>query len=209
MIVVENLSLSFDQKPVISKLSFRINKGEKAALTGSSGSGKTTLLNLLAGFITDYTGTLEIDGKSLNERHLKYIRNRFAWVPQNVSLNQEYVMDLFDVTFAFFGNKKHKPDEKAILELFKNFKLEDDILKKKFNEISIGQKQRVLLCNALLMKKPILIIDEPTAALDNETKTLVCDYILGIKDLTVIAATHDDYWIGKSNRVIDIQYEKP
>jgi putative ABC transport system ATP-binding protein len=147
---------------------------------------------------------LEIAGKSLNECHLRSIRNLFARVPQNVSLNQEYVKDLFEVTFAFLGNKKNKPDEKEILELLKNFKLEDDILKKKFNEISIGQKQRVLLCNVLLMKKPILIIDEPTAALDNETKTLVCDYILGLKDLTVIAATHDDYWIVKSNRVIGV-----
>jgi putative ABC transport system ATP-binding protein len=204
MIIAENLSIHYEGKHVFSGLNFHIKRGEKAALKGPSGSGKTSLLNLMAGFIPDYSGKLLINGEVPDTHNIKQIRRWFAWVPQNVSLNQEFVKDLFDVTFGFVNNNRKKPGKEQILELFKVFNLEEEIYGKAFNEISIGQKQRVLLCNAVLMKKPIMILDEPTAALDNENKIRVCDYLFGIKDLTMIAATHDDYWLGRADQVIAI-----
>jgi len=72
------------------------------------------------------------------------------------------------------------------------------------DEISGGQKQRILLASALLLKKNILIIDEPTSALDEKNKKLITDIILNQKDLSVIAVSHDPYWIKNSNKIIDL-----
>ena len=65
-------------------------------------------------------------------------------------------------------------------------------------------KQRIILLSCLLLKKPLLLLDEPTSALDENVKKIVTDYILSIKDLTVIASTHDEYWIKNSDKVIEL-----
>ena len=79
------------------------------------------------------------------------------------------------------------------------------MLSKKVSEISGGQKQRIILASCMLLNKPILLIDEPTSALDNAVKEKVTDYILKKENLTVIAVTHDAYWIKNSDNVVHIK----
>jgi ABC-type transport system involved in cytochrome bd biosynthesis fused ATPase/permease subunit len=204
MVFVDKLTVQYENKEVISDLSFRLEKGEKLALTGISGSGKTTLLNVLSGFVPEYNGKIIINGKELNIKNIKQIRSELAWLPQNVSLNMKNVRDLFDISFGFFVNHTKQPQKEIILEKFKTLNLEPDLYEKSFNDISVGQKQRVLLTQILLMNKPILLADEPTAALDLGNRESVIDLVFSMKDLTVIAATHDEFWIKRSDKIIDL-----
>jgi len=204
MTEISNLSLNFNNEIIFNNFSLKIQKGDKIALKGESGKGKTTLLNLLAGFIPDFKGEVTILGKNLHSGTISEIRQNIAWLPQDTSLAIKTTEELFFAPFEFILNKNRKPSQKKISEIFSEFELDINLLKKKTNEISGGQKQRIMLAGCLLLKKPLLLIDEPTSALDEKIKKKITDYILTKKDLTVIAATHDDYWMKKSDKIIEL-----
>ena len=204
MLTINNLNISFGSEIVHKNFSLSVKKGEKLAITGESGKGKTTLLNVLAGFIPDYEGEISVDGIVLNSKSIYEIRSKMAWLPQDTSLNLGSVKELFFAPFEFAQNKTEKPTKEEIAYIFKTFYLSEELLTKNVNEISGGQKQRIILASCLLLNKPLLLIDEPTSALDQAVKERVTDYILNKKELTVVAVTHDEYWINRSNRVIHL-----
>ncbi|NOZ36384.1 MAG: ATP-binding cassette domain-containing protein [Chlorobi bacterium] len=204
MIEISHLNLYFSNENIFNNFSLFIKRGEKIALTGESGKGKTTLLNLLAGFIPDYKGIVNVFGKSLNAENVSEIRKDIAWLPQDTSLAVKTVKELFYAPFEFEANKKMKPENNKLTEIFKEFELSEKLLDKKINEISGGQKQRIMLASCFLLKKSLLLIDEPTSALDEKVKKKITDYILNQKNLTVVAATHDDYWIKKSDKIVEL-----
>lgn len=204
MLEISNLKIEFNNEIIFNNFSYSIKKGDKVAVIGKSGKGKSTLLNLLAGFIPDFDGKVKINGMSLNYENISEIRKQIAWLPQETALNFKTVNELFFAPFEFELNKILKPSDKEIKTIFDELELSINLLKKKTKEISGGQKQRIILASCLLLNKPLLLIDEPTSALDEHIKKKVTDYVLGKDYLTVIAATHDDYWIGKSDRVIKL-----
>lgn len=204
MVNINNLNISFGNELIHKDFSLLVKKGEKLAITGESGKGKTTLLNLLAGFIPDYEGEISVDGIVLNAKSVYEIRSKIAWLPQNTSLNLGSVKELLLAPFEFAQNKDNRPTKEDIATIFYAFDLSDALLSKKVSEISGGQKQRIILASCLLLQKPLLLIDEPTSALDQAIKHKVANYILKNRALTVIAVTHDDYWIENSDKVIYI-----
>lgn len=204
MIRIENLSVTFEDQKIFQNFSFHIEKGEKIALVGESGKGKSTLLNVLTGFIPQFSGAIYIDDIELNVTNIKKIRKKISWVPQDTNLNFDSVKDLLYTPFEFHVNKRKKPTEKDVLNIFSKLLLTKDILYKKVKEISGGQKQRVILTGSLLLNKPILFVDEPTSALDEESKKAISDYVLSNKELTVLAATHDEYWAKFSDRILEL-----
>ena len=127
-----------------------------------------------------------------------------AWLPQETALNFKTVNELFFASFEFVLNKNLKPTKQEVSNIFNEFELSKNLLTKKIKEISGGQKQRIILASCLLLKKTLLLIDEPTSALDENIKKKVTDYILSKNNLTVIAATHDKYWIEKSDLVVEL-----
>ncbi|PVX50855.1 ABC transporter family protein [Balneicella halophila] len=102
-------------------------------------------------------------------------------------------------------NKKQKPTKEEVSDILKEFELTEELLSKKVNEISVGQKQRIILASCLLLKKPLLLIDEPTSALDTAIKKKVTDYILSQDELTILAVTHNNYWMDKSDHIVEIK----
>jgi len=204
MIEISHLNLNFKNEIIFDNFSLLINKGEKVAVIGESGKGKTTFLNLLAGFIPDYSGNVSIFGHELNAENISEIRKHNAWLPQDISLSVKTVRELFFEPFEFTLNRDLKPSSESVSQIFSEFDLSENLLNKKTNEISGGQKQRIILASCLLLKKPLLLVDEPTSALDEKIKQKITDYILKQKKLTVIAATHDDYWIKSSDKVIEL-----
>ena len=201
IISVENLSVSFKNEKVINNLSFEIKENEKVAVSGASGKGKSTLLNILAGFIPDYTGDISIFGKKLTSQNIKSIRQEISWLPQETALNFNTVSELFFAAFELETNKKHKPTESTIKNIFSEFDLSVNLLNKKVTEISGGQKQRIMLAAAILLKKKLLFLDEPTSALDENLKQKITDYLFS-KDITIVASTHYEYWIEKADKII-------
>ncbi len=202
MTEISHLTLSFKNEKIFDDFSLLIKKGEKIALSGESGKGKTTLLNLIAGFFPNYRGKITVFGKELNSANISEIRKTIAWLPQDTSIAVKTVKELFFSPFNFALNKNNKPSSNELSTIFSEFALDENLLTKKTNEISGGQKQRILLASCLLLKKPLLLLDEPTSALDEKIKKKITDYILKQEDLTVIAATHDDYWKNKSDKIV-------
>ena len=204
MVSIHDLNISFNNEVIFKDFSLRVKKGEKIAVIGKSGRGKSTLLNLLAGFIPDFRGNISVFGIVLSASTISEIRKQTAWLPQDTSLNLKTAEELLNAPFEFLLNKERKPTKKEISEIFSEFDLQESLLTKKIKEISGGQKQRIILASCLLLKKPLLLIDEPTSALDEHIKKKVTDYIFNKKDLTVVAATHDAYWIKNSDKVVEL-----
>lgn len=198
----KNIEVKYDDKVIFKDLSFEIGKGEKVAITGASGTGKSTVLSVMTGFTPYTNGTITILGNPLNAQNIQNIRQQLAWVPQETALHFDTVREMITAPFEFNSNKALKPSESQIEELFGVLNLPIDILEKTPATISGGQRQRVLLASSLLLKKPILLTDEPTSALDESNRKSITDYVLGQSDLTVIASTHDAYWMEKSDKVI-------
>ena len=205
MVIIDNLNISFGDEVVHKNFYLSVKQGDKLAITGESGRGKTTLLNVLAGFIPHYEGEISVDGIVLTAKSVYEIRSKMAWLPQDTSLNVGTVEDLLLAPFLFAQNKQKKPTKEDITAIFHAFDLSEDLLWRKVSEISGGQKQRVILASCLLLNKPLLLIDEPTSALDNAVKMKVADYILKQNDMTVIAVTHDHYWIENSDNVLHLK----
>ena len=204
VIKIENLSLSFQDQKIFENFSLTVNRGDKFSITGESGRGKSSLLNLILGFIPSFTGKITVDTIVMNNSTVKQIRKKTSWLPQDTSIHSTHVHELLLTPFEFAENKKRMPSEDEINFLLEEFHLKLNIRKKKVKEISGGQKQRLLLISSLLLKKPILLLDEPTSALDDAVKKIVTDYIFAQEGLTVVASTHDEYWIGKSDKVIEL-----
>ncbi len=199
---VNNISVFYDDKRIIKDLTFQVKRGEKVVITGESGKGKTSVLNAILGFIPIKYGETYFFGKKLSSDNISEIRENTAWLPQETSLNFDSVNEMIYTPFDFKVNQINYPSTEEIDSMFNYLNISKDLLAKQVDEISGGQKQRLLLASAMLLKKDVLIIDEPTSALDEENKKRITNYILSQKDLTVIAATHDTYWIENSNQII-------
>ncbi len=204
MIEIKNLNISFNDEVIFNNFSLSLKKGEKLALTGKSGKGKSTLLNLLGGFIPNFEGEVSVNGIVLNRQNINEIRKITAWLPQEFAFNFETVNELLFAPFGFALNKEKTPDKEQVLKILDSFEISETLLSKKVKEISGGQKQRIILASCMLLQKPVLLFDEPTSALDESIKQRVSNYILSRKDLTVIAASHDKYWIENSDLVIQL-----
>lgn len=201
IIKCENLAFSYENETVFTDLNFTVNAGENIALTGPSGRGKSTLLNILAGFLPDFQGRLELFGMTLNAENIRKIRTKIAWLPQETALTFDTAREALLGVFSFKENQNAKPNTESIREIIHRFELPTDILQKKFSELSGGQRQRILLASAFLSKKPLIILDEPSSALDETLKQKVTDIVLS-EQATVLASVHDPYWIRRSDKKI-------
>ncbi len=205
IIEIRNLEVDFKDIRLYNGLNADIFTNEKVAVTGESGSGKSTLLNVLLGFIPSFKGNIKIDGLELTAVNIHEIRKKTALVPQELSFTVfPSVKELFYRPFQFKYNKHLKPDKKEIEKIFEIFELDPKLLNRTIKEISGGQKQRIVLASGVLLKKPILLLDEPTSALNKEIKNKITDYILQLPDTTVIAATHDEYFIKQAQKIISL-----
>jgi ABC-type multidrug transport system ATPase subunit len=207
IIKCEGLTFAHGTLKIFNGFSFNLKKGEKLALTGSSGCGKTTFLKILAGFLPNYTGNLELFGLPLTPSTIHEIRSKIAWLPQDTAFGFETVKDALTGMFHFKVNTKSMPGDNELEELMDRLHLSRNTLGKKFTELSGGQKQRVLLGATLLSKKPLILLDEPTSALDEELKQHVTDMMLSGRT-SVLASVHDPYWIGHSDRVLSLHEQQ-
>lgn len=205
MIQIENLSVSYGNEQVISNFSFAAKKGDKVALSGPSGSGKSSILNLLMGFVYPFSGRVAVNGIDLNEQNIDAIRQQISWLPQELSLKIDTVEELFFYPYTFRANKHLRPSSEDVKRIFDDLLLDTSLLKKSLSEISGGQKQRVALASVLLLKKDILLLDEPTAALDAESRSAIINLIKRLDGVTVIASTHDEGWLAAMDTVINLK----
>lgn len=204
MIEFSNVGIAYDGKYILRNFYLSVDQGEKVVIAGASGKGKTSVLKTIPGFVIPAEGEVYVDGKTMNAKNIKDIRGITGWLPQSLHLDLVNVEDLLNFPFTFDSNKKSKPAQEQIQDIFTKLGLKPDLLTQRTDEISGGQKQRVILASLFLMKKKILLLDEPTSALDKDAVDQVIRVIQNLSDVTVLSVSHDPLWMNEMDRIIEI-----
>ncbi len=192
-IEINNLSFSYGEGNVLKNLSIEIKKGQKVALVGLSGSGKSTLINILLGLYKSKPGTIKIDGVDINEIKLKALRGLFGLVSQEIFLFHDTVRE--NLTLGKKLDDKQIEDALHVAYatdfLEKLNKKWDTVIGERGVRLSGGQQQRITIARAFLQNSPILLFDEATSSLDNESERMVQKALDRLsREKTVIAVAH-------------------
>ncbi|MBC7795321.1 MAG: ABC transporter ATP-binding protein [Pyrinomonadaceae bacterium] len=196
---IKNITFRYDELTAISDLSLCIAKNQRIAVLGANGSGKSTLLRLLDGIYFPESGTITAFGETLSEETLQSeefafaFRRRVALVFQNpdVQLFNPTVFD--EIAFSPLQMRWSKDEIRRkvneTMDLMEISHLKD----RSPHRLSGGEKKRVALASVLILEPEVLLLDEPTAALDPKSQSRVIDFLIGWgnENKTVITATHD------------------
>lgn len=182
-------------KETLSDVNFSVKKGESIGVIGSSGSGKTTLSDIILGLLQPKRGFVYMDGIDIYTIPMEWARI-VSYVPQTVFLLDDTVKNN-----VLFGEKITVGEEEEIWEALRQAQLEEFVksLPNKLETVvgergvkfSGGQRQRIAIARALYRKPEILVLDEATAALDNETETAVMEAVESLQGkVTMIIVAH-------------------
>jgi len=203
-IEIDNLSIASGGKPVLRPVTFNVKHGETALLLGPSGSGKTTLLRAIMGLAQEIEGTVSIMGRRLEGHSVWHIRQTLlSYVPQEVDLGPGTVRDALMRPFAYRANRHLVRDDLRGASLMDRLMLRGDIMDRHARQLSAGEKHRVALTLAVMLKRPVMLLDEITSGLDRLSKLAVLDLIASLKGVTVLAASHDELFRQRAHRVIE------
>jgi zinc transport system ATP-binding protein len=202
IISVEGLSFRYNSIEVLSDISFSVNAGDYIGLVGPNGSGKTTLIKIILGLLKQKKGNISLFGVDPWNFKEWY---RVGYLPQRTLFNPYFPAIVKEiVSLGLFSKKRFsksadKPNEILINEAIRLMDV-SDIKNKLIGELSGGQQQRVLVARAIVNEPDLLILDEPTTALDPETREKFFHTLREFnrnRNITIIFITHDIGSIGK------------
>lgn len=199
-----NLTFKTDDLTILNDLCLDISEGEHLAITGPSGSGKSSLLRVLLGFVAPTSGEILFKDKPLITKTLPELRNFVGTLFQEPSLTGNTVNDAIFHPFTFQHNRKRIPSEERVLRELKSAGLHNNILDKKIDDISGGEKQRIALIRTILLDRMILVADEPTSALDKDSRNALTKMLLSPRRSAIIV-THDEELAALCDRTVVIE----
>ena len=200
---VEDLSLSYEGKPVLSGVSFHAEEGEFVTFLGPSGCGKSTMLNILAGLWKADEGRVFVDDKAVNG-----VTDHFAYMPQSdLLLPWKTILENVTLYGALHHDRRHAEEE--ALKEFPRFGLEG--YENAYPaELSGGMRQRAAFLRTALCSADIMLLDEPFGALDVITREDMQDWLLSLRsklNRTTILVTHDvDEALYLSDRILILSH---
>ncbi|WNZ27992.1 ABC transporter ATP-binding protein [Leptolyngbya sp. NK1-12] len=194
-ILLQNVTFAYrDRLPVLQNLSLHIPAGQTTAIVGSTGSGKSTLVKLLLRLYDIQSGSITLDGIELRDLQLRDLRRAIGWVSQDVFLFHGSVLE--NITYGSpeatladaIEAAKNAEAHEFIEQLPHGY---DTIVGERGQRLSGGQRQRLAIARAILKDPPILILDEATSAVDNETEAAIQRSLDRItRNRTTIAIAH-------------------
>lgn len=216
VIEFDNVRFSYDgERDIFKNLSFKIQRGKKVAFVGGSGQGKSTVFRIMCGFYGYSEGTYKLYGKEFPKWDIISARNEFALVSQNVFLFPESIEK--NIAYGKEGATKEE-----VIEACKKANIHDFIMSlpegydtmvgERGVKVSGGERQRISIARAILKNAQILLLDEPTSAVDVGTEELITDAINEIaKDRTVIIIAHrlstvidaDEIMVFQDGRIVE------
>ncbi len=191
-IEIKDLNFSFESLSILENINMLIEKGDFAGLVGPNGGGKTTLLKLILGLYKVQSGKISILGKPL-----KHQRKLIGYVPQYANFNSDFPISVQDTVLQ---------GRLGVTRLFGGYSLNDKHIAKKvmqeteiinlanrsIQSLSGGQMQRVLVARALASEPEILLLDEPTANIDQRAEKDIFDLFKSINErMTILIISHD------------------
>ena len=212
-IKLDNVTFAYNHRqPVIENLSLDIPAGQTIAIVGSTGSGKSTLVKLLLRFYEIAEGSITLDGINIQEINLTDLRKSMGLVSQDVFLFHGTVKDniAYGTNYAteaeIIAAAKIAEADQFISKLPHGY---DTIVGERGQKLSGGQRQRIAIARAVLKNPPILILDEATSAVDNETEAAIARSLEKItQNRTTIAIAHRLSTIRHADCIYVLEYGK-
>jgi phospholipid/cholesterol/gamma-HCH transport system ATP-binding protein len=195
IVVFEDVSITFDLKPVLQNISFAVQRGETRILLGPAGGGKSVLMKLVNGLIRPDSGTIRVFGEdvtTMREVDLFKLRGRIGMVFQESALFDSLSVE---DNVAYRLHEDHVPEEEAhkrVIEALQFVELEQTI--DKFpSELSGGMRRRVSIARAIIANPDLILYDSPTGGLDPITSTTIVELVIKQRDVshtTSLMITH-------------------
>jgi ABC-type multidrug transport system fused ATPase/permease subunit len=206
----DHIAFGYDPAhPVLTDLTLKIKPGQFVGIVGPTGSGKSTVVSLIPRFYDVQSGTVHIDGQDVRKYKLKDLRKQIGYVLQDTVLFRGTIFD--NIAFGRPGATKEEVIAAARLANAHDFIMAmplgyDTPVGDRGLTLSGGQRQRIGIARVMVRNSPILLLDEPTAALDSESEKLVIDALEKLmKGKTVIAIAHRLSTIRDADQIVVIQ----
>lgn len=209
-IVFDHVSFYYNEnEPVLKDISFKVEAGKMVAFVGATGVGKSTIVSLMERFYDPVGGSVLLDGKDIRNITVKSLRENISMVLQDVFLFNGSIYDNIA-----YGNPTASREE--VIRAAETARVSDFVSKlpdgydtiigERGVRLSGGQKQRIAIARAVLKNSPVLILDEATSAVDNETEALIQQAIDELsKSRTVIVIAHRLSTVMKADNIIVLE----
>lgn len=194
---VSNLSGGYGSKMVIKDVSFDVEKGQFLGIIGPNGSGKSTLLRLMSRALTPKRGKITFEDIDITRIHLKEFCKKIAFVPQGTLINFSFSVWEIVLMGRIPHLKRLQFETKKDFEIAENALLltsSSELKERDINQLSAGERQRVIIAKALAQEPALLFLDEPTSHLDIGYQIQILDLLKALnrnKGLTIIMVLHD------------------
>lgn len=194
---VNNLSYAYSSQQVLQSMSFSIAQGEIFIIIGPNGAGKTTLIKLMAGIIKRQSGQIDVLQEPIGSYSQKKLAQVLAYVPQGLPVGFPFTVE----ETVLLGRAPHQKvlglaseDDLKIVQQTMTFTEVDHLARRKLDQLSGGEQQRVLIARALCQQPQVVLLDEPTASLDLSHQIRIMDLMERLKTekgVTVVMVSHD------------------
>jgi osmoprotectant transport system ATP-binding protein len=196
MIKLREVSKRFPESssPAVGELSLEVGRGELVVLVGPSGCGKTTILRMINRLLEPTSGTIEVEGRDIMRQDPVKLRRRMGYVIQSIGLMPHRTVAENIGTVPALEGWERSRIETRVRELAQILHLNEELLDRYPSELSGGQRQRVGVARALAVDPPVMLMDEPFAAVDPIVRTRLQDQFLDLQDRlhkTIVFVTHD------------------
>ena len=205
----EHVAFGYDPaNPILTDVSFKIEAGQFVGIVGPTGAGKSTVVSLIPRFYDVESGSVKMDGEDVREYKLKPLRDKIGYVLQDTVLFRGTILD--NIAFGRPAATREEVIAAAKLanadEFISKMPLGyETMVGERGSTLSGGQRQRIGIARVMVRNSPILLLDEPTAALDSESEKLVIDALEKLMEgRTVIAIAHRLSTIRDANQIIVI-----
>ncbi len=191
---IDGISLALGETEVLKDVDLQLSKGDFLGIVGPNGGGKTTLLKVILGLLEPDRGEIRV-----LDKEPKRARDRVSYVPQHTDFDSQFPINVWNVVLMgrvgklglrpFFSEE----DEKIAHDALKKVEMED-YKERQISELSGGEQQRVLLARALTTQPDILLLDEPTASVDERIKNSIYELLRDMNEkdgTTIVLVSHD------------------